>query len=252
VRAGTASSSEGGSSNTFVEQAQRFADTTQQRVSEFVRDQKLDQRAAEAGKAAQERLAELGQQTEQSVRRTYMKLESEHNISGRLRRTQTWLSEAARDVDQEYSVRTRLRGAYEDAQRNLPLWRRQAGEFSSTPGGKAALTLLFVGLLASGLLWQLLNAAWLLWWLSIPVSLLLASQRSKAAAAAASAAAEDAARRRAQGPFGGWGGARGTQASSGGNRGSGNEYGSGPVVEAEWVSLDDDGQPKQGGGSRGR
>jgi hypothetical protein len=104
------------------------------------------------------------------------------------------------------------------------------------PQGKAAYTLLFVGLLVSGALFKLLNLAWLAWWVGAPLSLLLAHQQRQKQQAGGDA-------RRA-----GWGGGGGAGAAApgggggGGGRAAGWDRG-GPVVDAEWVSLDDDGRP---------
>jgi hypothetical protein len=221
------------STSSFAEQAQRFADSAQQKMQDFVKEQKLDEKAAEAGKEAKQRVKTMAEEAQQNMRRTYMKLESEHNISQRFERTKTWASETVRDIDQEWSVRRKLKSVAEDVQRKLPLWRRQFSQFSSTPLGKAALTLGFVSLLFSGLFWQLVNAFWLLFWLSIPVSALIASQRSKEAGQEQ----QQQQQQRAQSPFSGWG------SSSTSSSRSNSE---GPIVEAEWVSLDEDDQPKSG------
>jgi hypothetical protein len=223
------------STSSFAEQAQRFADSAQQKMQDFVKEQKLDEKAAEAGKEAQQRVKTLAEEAQQNMRRTYMKIESEHNISQRFERTKTWVSETVRDIDQEWSVRRKLKSVAEDVQRKLPLWRRQFSQFSSTPLGKAALTLGFVSLLLSGLIWQLVNAFRILFWLSIQVSELIASQRSKEAGQEQ----QQQQQQRAQSPFSGWG-------SSGGASSSSRSNSEGPIVEAEWVSLDEDDQPKSG------
>jgi len=231
------------SSSSFGEQAQRFADSAQQKMQDFVKQQRLDEKAAEAGQQAQKRIKNWSEETEQNVRRTYMRLESEHNLSQKFERTKTWVSETVRDIDQEWSVRRRLKTTAEDVQRKLPQWRRQFKEFSSTPLGKATLTLAFVSLLFSGLFWQIMNAFWLLFWLSIPVSAVIASQRSK------EAAQQQQQQQQQQGPFGGWGswGSSGfnssSSSSSGSNRSSSPYSSDGPIVEAEWVSLDENDQP---------
>lgn len=229
-----ASNTGSGSSSSFAEQAQRFADSAQQKVQDFVKEQKLDEKASEAGKEAQQRVKMWGEEAQQNMRRTYMKLESEHNISQKFERTKTWVSETVRDIDQEWSVRRKLKSAAEDVQRKLPLWRRQFAQFSSTPLGKAALTLAFVSLLFSGLFWQLVNAFWFLFWLSIPVSALIASQRSKEAAQE---------QQQQQSPFSSW---SSSSSRSSGSRSSSPYSSEGPIVEAEWVSLDENDQPKPG------
>lgn len=227
------------SSSSFAEQAQRFADSAQQKVQDFVKEQKLDEKATEASKEVQQRMKTAYDEAQQNMRRTYMKLESEHNLSQKFERTKTWVSETVRDIDQEWSLRRKLKSAAEDVQRMLPTWRRQFASFSSTPLGKAALTLAFVSLLFSGLFWQLVNAFWFLFWFSIPVSALIASQRSKDAAQQ-----QQQQQQQSQSPFGGWGGR--SSSSSGGRSSSSSPYSSeGPIVEAEWVSLDENDQPKR-------
>jgi hypothetical protein len=208
-------------------------------MQDFVKQQELDRKAAEASKEAQKRMKTWGEEAEQNMRRTYMKLESEHNLSQRFGRTRTWVSEKVRDIDQEWSVRRRVKTAVEDVQRKLPLWKRQFSEFSSTPLGKAALTLGFVSLLFSGFLWQLMNAFWLLFWLSIPVSALIASQRSKEAAQQEQQQQQQ--RQQQQSPFSSWMGNSGSSSSK-----SSSSSSEGPIVEAEWVSLDENDEPKGG------
>lgn len=95
---------------------------------------------------------------------------------------------------------------------------------------------------------QILNAVLLLWWLGLPLALILVANAQQAQIRAAQqAAAEEAERRR--NPFAnifrGRGGA-GSGASRGGGFSSrpsssprGGQY-SGPIIEAEWRPLDDD------------
>jgi hypothetical protein len=147
---------------------------------------------------------------------------------GRIKKS---VSERVRDIDQEYSLTRRFKSLYDDAKRMAPVWKRQFSAFSSTQVGKATLTLMFVGLLFSGLLWQLLNVFWLLWWVSVPVSLLLASQGRKAAEQPGAGAAGSQFGQQRWGDFGSGG------SSSSGNASSRSD---GPVVDAEWTSIDDD------------
>ena len=208
-------------------------------MQDFVKQQRLDEKAAAAGKEAQKRIQSWGEETEQNMRRTYMKLESDHNLSQRFSRTKTWMAETVRDIDQEWSVRRRLKTTAEDVQRMLPLWRRQFEQFSSSPVGKATLWLAFASLLFTGMLWKLMNAFWLLFWLSIPVSAFIGSQRSKAAAEQQQQQQQE----QQQGPFSGWGSRSSSSSSYSGSSGgrSSSPYSSdGPIVEAEWVSIDED------------
>jgi hypothetical protein len=161
---------------------------------------------------------------------------------GRIKKT---VSERVRDIDQEYSVTRRFKSLYDDAKRMAPVWKRQFSAFSSTQLGKATLTLLFVGLLFSGLLWQLLNVFWLLWWVSVPVSLLLASQGRKAAEqqGAGGAASSSQFGQQRWGDFGNSSNSRSSSRSGYGGS-------DGPVVDAEWTSIDDD--SSNAGGKRWR
>eukprot|EP00879_Flechtneria_rotunda_P001703 GHRR01001865.1.p1 GENE.GHRR01001865.1~~GHRR01001865.1.p1 ORF type:complete len:286 (+),score=109.27 GHRR01001865.1:158-1015(+) len=232
-------------SNSFAQRAQEFAGTAQQRLHDFVQEQELDRKAAAASKAAQEKLSTAYQETEQNVRRTYMKIESEHNLSAKVNQTRRWLSERARDIDQKYSMRRKVKTAADDMKRLVPVWQRQFKEFSSTQFGKASLTLAFVVLLFSGLLWQLLNMFWLLWWVSVPVSLYAASQKRKETQNQAGYTSSN-------NPYGSssssWYNSSSSRSSS---RGTG--YNSdGPVVDAEWVSLDENDNPRSSSSSSRR
>jgi hypothetical protein len=156
-------------------------------------------------------------------------------------RTKKWVSETVRDIDQEYSVTRRLKSLSDDAKRMAPSWKRQFSAFSSTQLGKATLTLLFVGLLFSGLLWQLLNVFWLLWWVSVPVSLLLASQGRKAAEQQGAGGFQNGSSQFGQQRWGDFG------SSSRGGYGGSSSNSDGPVVEAEWTSIDDDSSSSSSG-----
>lgn len=244
----TCRASSNSSSSQFAQRAQEFAETAQQRVQEFVKEQKLDEKAAAATKTAKQKLSTAYEETEQNVRRTYMKLESEHNISSRVDGVKKKLTEKARDIDQEYSVSRKIKSAYADAQRMYPTWKRQFKNFSETQVGKTTLLVGFVALLFSGLLWQLLNVFWLLWWVSIPVSLLIANQSRQAAQQAGAADADSftggrwGASSKSSGFSSGFGsGYSNSSSSSSSNYSRGGSNADGPVVDAEWVSLDDDG-----------
>lgn len=228
--------------NAFAQRAQEFAETAQQRVQNFVRQQKLDEKAAAASQSAKDQLTAAYEETEQSVRRTFLKLESEHNISGRIEDAKKKATETARDIDQEYSVSRKIKATFADAKRMWPTWKRQFTNFSQTQFGKTALLVAFVTLLFSGALWQVLNVVWLLWWLSIPVSLLVANKSRRAAQqAAATGSAPFTGGRWGSSGFGSSGfGSSGFGSSSSSSNSTRGSNADGPVVDAEWVSLDDD------------
>ncbi|KIY98690.1 hypothetical protein MNEG_9272 [Monoraphidium neglectum] len=138
------------------------------------------------------------------------------------------LNETAQDIDQQYGLRRKVRAVVEDVKRLAPIWARRTKEFGATTQGKAAFTFLFVGLLLSGTLFKLLNLIWLGWWVSVPLSLFLADQQRRKQ--------RDEAQQRASWVNNG---------SGSGKRGSSSWDRTGPVVDAEWVSLDDDGRPRK-------
>ncbi|KAI8471464.1 MAG: hypothetical protein J3K34DRAFT_468238 [Monoraphidium minutum] len=208
----------------LARQAQDFARRTTRQVSQFVRERELDKKAAAAVEDANQRL-----------RTSYMKLDAEYDLTGRWSNLQGQVKEKAQDIDQQFSLRRKLRALTEDAKRLAPIWKRRTSEFAATTQGKAAFTFLFVGLLLSGTLFKILNLVWLGWWVSLPVSIFLADQQRRKQRGEAAAAAGAA-------PRSAWGG-RGR--GGGGGGGAGGWDRTGPVVEAEWVSLDDDGSPKR-------
>lgn len=129
----------------------------------------------------------------------------------------------------------RLRAAFADVKQRAPTWRRQAKEFAATPAGKASLVVVAVLLISSGAVFQLLHLFWLVWWLSVPVTMFLASEACKNASAGGATSA--------------WGPSPGSSSNvkSSRSRSSSNGRGwekDGPVVDAQWTSLDADDQPK--------
>lgn len=195
-------------------QAQEFARSTSQKFSSFVKDQELDRKAVAAYEEAS-----------QQLRTSYMKLEAEYDLGRKISTIQARAVEKAQDIDQKVNLRRKLRAAWEDTKRMAPIWLRRTKEFGATTPGKAAFTFLFVGLLLSGTLFRLLNLLWLGWWVSVPLSLFLADQQRR--------------KQRDQ-----------QQQQQRGDRGAGGSNvsgwdGTGPVVEAEWVSLDEKDNPKR-------
>lgn len=102
----------------------------------------------------------------------------------------------------------------------------------------------------------------LLWWLTVPLSLLAinaaANQQAEQMRRQQQAEAEAEARRRAN-PFAemfrdagaAFGGAAASSGGGGGRgRGSGYVQQDGPVIDAEWTSLDEEGNPRGGKGGR--
>jgi hypothetical protein len=96
-----------------------------------------------------------------------------------------------------------------------------------------------------------MNTVLLLWWLSLPLSLIALDYARRQQAERMRQAEEEEARRAAN-PFADLfrSAARSTSTSAGrsgfggGSRGRYSEQ-DGPIIEASWTSLDDDGQPKK-------
>jgi chemotaxis protein histidine kinase CheA len=237
VCAAARSSSGGGpgsssNSSEFQARAAQFAEDAQQRVKDFVKEQQLEEKASAASKEAQKKLADMYEETQQNLRRTYMQLDSTYNIQENIGKTAKKVTETAQDIDQQFLVRRRLRNAADDLGRNLPRWRRQLGDFSSTSGGKAVLTLVFVSLLLTGALWHVINLLWLLWFASVPIGMIVADRTRKAAQEQQAAQQQQqSSSQRASA----WG------SSSSSRRGRG--YDNGPVVEAEWTTVDEGDAP---------
>jgi hypothetical protein len=246
VCAAAGSSSSGGSSGStssseFQARAAQFAEEAQQRVKDFVKEQQLEEKASAASKEAQKKLADMYEETQQNLRRTYMQLDSTYNIQENIGKTAKRVTEAAQDIDQQLLLRRRLRNAADDLGRNLPRWRRQLGDFSSTSGGKAVLTLLFVSLLVSGALWHVINLLWLLWFASVPIGMIVADRTRRAAQEQQQQAAQGQQQQGSSRGSSQRASAWGSSSSGRGRRG----YDSGPVIEAEWTTIDDGDAPRR-------
>lgn len=249
---GASGQSSSGGGPDLGREAERIAREAQRAASRFVEEQQLKERAAKLADSAAQAAAQAGEQLSDSARRTYVKLDAEYQIQDRVSRAARRAEEQLRDVDQTYSVRRRLRNFVEYVQRMLPSWQRQFNQFAATPVGKVAVFTGIVLLASSTVFWRMLNVAIMLWMLSVPLSLVLLDvARRRQAEAAAQAAADAAERQRRSNPFvdlfrgraaaGGSrsGGAAARQPQSGSS--SSWKQQSGPVIDAEFTSLDDDG-----------
>ncbi|KAK9839876.1 hypothetical protein WJX81_007992 [Elliptochloris bilobata] len=144
-------------------------------------------------------------------------------------------------LDSRLGLRRRARTVAEDARRSWPKWRRQYKDFSGTPLGRAAfLTGIFL-LFYTGIAFRLLNMLFLLWWIGplIVLPLLQAASRKAVADAQKREAAAAAA---ARNPWSAFGRRAGGQAPGGGSGrpGGGPARQEGPVIDAEWTTIDDD------------
>ncbi|PNW76014.1 hypothetical protein CHLRE_12g551100v5 [Chlamydomonas reinhardtii] len=205
---------------------------------------------------------EVFEQAKDKARRVYVRLDSEYDISSKTAKAAKKAGEAARDIDQQYGLRRRFRAAREDLARKWPGWQKQLDEFTQTTPGKITVFAGLCLLISTPLFWQLLNVLLLLWWLTVPLSLLAinaaANQQAEQMRRQQQAEAEAEARRRAN-PFAemfrdagaAFGGAAASSGGGGGRgRGSGYVQQDGPVIDAEWTSLDEEGNPRGGKGGR--
>ncbi|PNH06244.1 hypothetical protein TSOC_007420 [Tetrabaena socialis] len=253
----------------FTRSAQEAAEQLLRKAQSFAQEQKLEQRASAAVKQAGEKAGEAAEAAKVAGKRLFVKLDSEYDLTQKSARAAKRAEEAARDIDQQYGVRRRLRSAREYVVRMLPTWQRQLDEFTGTWYGKTAVFAGICLLVSTPIFWSFVNLALLLWWLSIPLSIMLLDYARKQQAQRLQqqeAEEAEAARRAAQNPFaemfrgafdarrsagaaGGRGGRTGGGAGGGGG-GRGSFTQDGPVIDAEWTSLDEGGKPKGPGRRR--
>jgi hypothetical protein len=180
-----------------------------------------------------------------NARRTFWKLDTEYRLNEKARRARRRVEQAAVDMDQQYSVKSRVRAITEDVQRKWPTWQRQAQEFFATTPGKLVLVIGLGLLFSTGLIWSLLNLLMVLWWLSLPLSLFsLSVAQKKQQEAYRKAAQQQTKQRQGWAGFPGFGKATGEQASSGFGGGTG-QQGGGPVIDAEYTVVSDDKKRKR-------
>ncbi|KXZ53200.1 hypothetical protein GPECTOR_7g1093 [Gonium pectorale] len=229
----------------------------------FSREQRLEERARDAVKKASASAQVAGEEAKDKARRVFVQLDSEYGLTSKAAKAARRAEEVARDVDQNYGVRRRVRSARDYVARNWPTWQRQLDEFTTTWYGKAAVFAGICLLVSTPFFWSVLNVLLLLWWLSVPVLLLLANyareQQEQRLRQQQEADAAEAARRAAN-PFAdlfgraapgraNWGGAAagaGRRGASGGSGVGGGGAGrgryvqqDGPIIEAEWTSVDE-------------
>jgi hypothetical protein len=261
----------------FQKSAQDFVTDTGKKVSDIIEEQNLSDKAQKAASTAQNKFQDLyaevqvrtssqvssrqppctalcsatpnlfllwritAHATQDNARRTYWKLDSEYRINDKARKARRRVEQAAADVDQQYSFKSRVRSIREDVQRKWPTWQRQAQEFFATTPGKLVLAI-GVGLLFStGLIWSLLNLLLVLWWLSVPLSLFSLSVAQRQQKEAYKKAAQQQAKQQQ-----GWAGFPGFGRQAGGQQGGGmGQQAGGPVIDAEYTVVSDDKKQKR-------
>ncbi|KAG2486554.1 hypothetical protein HYH03_014855 [Edaphochlamys debaryana] len=209
----------------------------------------------------EEKATDFAREVQDQARRTFVKLDSEYDISSKMNKGARKVEEAARDIDQEYGVRRRLRSVRDYLARNWPSWKRQVTEFAATPAGKVSVFVLACLAFSTPAFWSLLNLLLLLWWLSIPLSLMALNYARSKQEEAARLAQEEEMRRAATNPFADLfrSAASGARAASSAARTAGRGGGGGgraartegPIIEAEWTPIvEDDDADRAKRGSR--
>lgn len=221
----------------FQGSANRFARDAQQKFSSFVEEQKLKEKADNAARSAQSSAKNAFDQVSDSARRAYVQLDSEYQLGDKAEKAGRRAQEVARDIDQSYSVRRKLRNFQEHVVRKYPTWKKQFAAFTSTWYGKATL---FAGLLlltSTPLFWRLVNILLLLWWLSIPLSFVaLDYARRKQAEQFQEQQARNA---RQQNPFADLFKGRRSQPRARAGFAQSVPQQDGPIIDAEWTTLDE-------------
>lgn len=172
-----------------------------------------------------------------SAQKAYVKLDSEYDLSDRAAKAAKRFQETAKDVDQQYRIRRRIRSATEQLQKAWPIWSRRFEEFSSTTPGKFAIGAGVVLLLSTPLFWRVLNTILLLWWLALPLATYLLQRAQLKQAEEAEREAE-----RRRNPFASMFRGTGFDARSRGGSNTGRSSkrsDDSPIIDAEWRPLDD-------------
>lgn len=143
-----------------TQEAGQYARDAGKKFQQFVSENELDGKLKKAQKQAGQAFEEL----QENAKRTFVQIDSEYNISDKAQRTARKVEEAARDVDQTYGVRRRIRNTVEYVQKKWPIWNRQFSEFATTWPGKITIVLGMLLLFSSAIFWKFLNVVLLLWW----------------------------------------------------------------------------------------
>lgn len=174
-----------------------------------------------------------------AAQRTYTRLDSEYNIQDKVSTASRRVEESLRDADQEWGVRRKFRSSREYLKRNVPMWKNKARDFLSTPQGKVAAVVAVFMLVQLPIFWQIVNTLLLLWWASIPISLLMVgmAQQNEQKKMQAQQAARA---RKAANPFSDiFTQARSSTRPGRGQQGGGRKGQSdGPIIDADYTVID--------------
>lgn len=212
----------------------------------------MDEKAKGFARQASKTFTETYQTVEEGVKSTATKFDREYNLSEKAQKAGKRFEETAREVDSRYGVRNKLRGIVDDVQRKWPRWRRQLEEFWATPFGQVVGIAAVGWLFYTGAVFWLLNWLLLLWWLAplflVPLARYINKQQLEELERQAREQQER--QRAAANPFSAFGkgfsqaaagAAAGKRAQAAPEQGKRRTYSQqdGPVIDAEWTSLDD-------------
>ncbi|KAK9807827.1 hypothetical protein WJX72_010389 [[Myrmecia] bisecta] len=217
-------------------------------AAEFFEKHRVQERAAEAGKQATQKLKETYEVVEDNVKRAASEVDSKFNVSEKAQQAAYKVREGAESIDTQLGIRRRLRIAAEDAQRKWPLWRKRYNDFIRTPVGRVMFGAFIFWLVYSGLAIRLVQIVFWTMWLAPFFLIPIANKfgRKMQNEMAAQAAAQQAARQRAANPFrSAFFGSRpgpsaGPAGPAGRSRASRYEQAdAGPIIDAEWTTIDE-------------
>jgi hypothetical protein len=127
-------------------------------------------------------------------------------------------------VDYKYGLTLRKKHAIEDFHRLRPYWQKRIKAFTESMTGRATLWSLFIWMIFSGVLFRALNLLFIIWWV-LPLAMLPLSRLNAQKAKDARSAGQQ------RGQQSSWGARRGQHSRQ-------SDYQEGPVIDAEWVSVD--------------
>eukprot|EP00798_Chlamydomonas_sp_ICE-L_P022157 gene22157-29221_t len=236
-------SASSGSFNAFQRKAQRKASewAAQQGLEEKARDaqQVLEKNAKEAARVAESTFRNTVDTSQSSARRTFTRLDNEYQVQDKAASANRKVRETFRDVDQQYGIRRKFKNFAEYMGRTTPVWRKRAGEFLSTPIGKATAFLTVACLIQLPAFWRVVNTMLLMWWACIPISLISIGLAQRGAAQRV-AAAQQTESQRAANPFADILSGRGRNQGKSGSQGKGGSKRSseGPIIDADFTIID--------------
>lgn len=144
------------------ERWRKATDDAKRKAKEFARQNELDRKAERLKRKAKLKYMEL----EEEARRVGGRIDRKYQMSRKFDKWNEKFWENARDVDQKYRIRQRVKDTADDAKRKWPYIRRKLDDFAETSVGKVVIFAAFFMFLSSGLLFPLLNLLFIFWWVA--------------------------------------------------------------------------------------